>query len=284
MKNLILFLLLLLVSKYSISQDTLKSDSLLGWKTGGMFSLNFSQTSFSTNWQAGGNNSLSGLSLLNLQLKYTGSKTSWINVVDMKYGLTRQEEQSPRKTDDNLELLSKFGFKASKNWYHSGSFSFKTQLAEGIEYKEDTSYVISRFMAPAYLMVSIGMDYKPSEYFSVLVAPLTGKITLVQDNELSSQGKFGVNPGKKSRSEFGGALKVLINKEIMKNVTFNSRFNTFVNYDENTQIDIDWQGTLTMKVNKYLATHILLQAIYDKDQIDELQFKEILGVGLTLTF
>ena len=268
---------------YCYGQETSEmSDTLKNWKLGGQASLNFSQTSFS-NWQAGGNESLSGLGLVTLFANYSNEKFSWDNLIDIKYGISKQDKLSPRKTDDNLELLSKFGYQASKNWYYSGSFSFKTQFAEGKEYG-DSVYVISRFMAPAYFQLSLGMDYKPSEEFSLLLSPVTGKMTLVNDTQFSDEGKFGVKPGKKFRAEFGGSLRVFFKKEVLENVSLSSRLNTFINYTGETQIDIDWEAVINMKINKFLGANFIVQTLYDEDQTKDIKVKQVLGAGLNYKF
>ena len=39
-----------------------------------------------------------------------------------------------------------------------------------------------------------------------------------------------------------------------------------------------------MKINQFLSTNVVTQLIYDKDQVDKVQFKEIIGIGLTYKF
>jgi hypothetical protein len=76
-------------------------DTITGWKTGGMVSLNFSQTSF-INWAAGGENSYSGNGLINLFANYKKDKLTWDNSLDIGYGLLKQGEEGLHKTDDKL--------------------------------------------------------------------------------------------------------------------------------------------------------------------------------------
>jgi hypothetical protein len=265
-------------------QDTLQVDTLKFWKYSGTVSLNFSQTEFSDSWQAGGEKSFAGLGLFNISANYKKNKSTWENVLDLKYGLLKLGENSPKKTDDNFEISSKYGFKASKTWYYSANLNFKTQMAEGHKDGNPDSAVISKLLAPAYILISLGMDYKPNDDFSLFLSPLSGKITIVNDDSLSNAGRFGVEPGKKSRFEFGGMLKTTYVKEVLKNVTLNSRLSFFYNYLDDSQLDIDWEVLLNLKINKFLSTNIVSEIVYDKDQIDKVQFKEIIGVGLTYKF
>ncbi len=261
--------------------DTIqKVDTVKIWNFSGLASINFSQTSFSKNWQAGGESSIAGLGILDFSANYNKNKSSWESGIDMKYGLTKQNGDNSRKTDDIFEFASKYGYKASKKWFYSALFNFKTQMDKGV-HDVNRDSVISRFLSPAYITVSIGMDYKPGKAFSLVLAPLTGKITLVNDNEISALGRFGVKPGKKARYEFGGIAKAVMKKEIMKNVTLNSKLSLFSNYSDNPQVDMDWEILVNMKVNQFLSTNLIAQLIYDKDQVDKIQFKEVIGVGIT---
>ena len=108
------------------------ADTIEGWRTGGMTAVTFSQVSL-TNWAAGGQNSVSVNGLINLYANYSKGNTSWENRFDLGYGIQKQGKESNwMKTDDKIELLSKYGKKASKYWYYSGLLSFKSQMTPGI--------------------------------------------------------------------------------------------------------------------------------------------------------
>lgn len=280
---IILTVLPTLFVQVSGQQDSVKSDTVRNWNFAGEASLNFSQTSFSKNWQAGGQSSVAGLGLFNVSAKYAKNKSAWESSLDIKYGLTKQGEEDLRKTDDNFEILSKYGYQATENWYYSAMLSFKTQMTDG-EHESNRDSVISRLLAPAYMLTSLGMDYKQGDVFSLLLAPVTGKLTMVFDDTFSDEGRFGVDPGKKMRLEFGASIKSTFVKEILKNVTINSKLGMFYNYLEDPQIDIDWEMLVNMKINQFLSTNVVAQLIYDKDQVDKIQFKEIIGIGLTYKF
>ncbi|MBN2610931.1 MAG: DUF3078 domain-containing protein [Bacteroidales bacterium] len=288
MKHLSLLLLMAISCVFvnSNAQEGLApEDTVKHWTYTGLASINFSQTSFSENWQAGGESSVAGLGLFNLTAKYKKNRSAWDNVLDIKYGLTKQKSnKDPRKSDDNFEILSKYGYKAFEHWYYSATFNFKTQMTNGYKEANPDSAVISKALAPAYILLYLGMDYKPNDNFSLVIAPVTGKITIVNDDQLSAEGRFGVEPGENSRFEFGGLLKSTYTKEVLKNVTLASKLGLFYNYLDDPQLDVDWELLVNMKINKFLSANIVTQLIYDKDQVDEVQFKEILGVGLTYTF
>ncbi|MCF6366081.1 MAG: hypothetical protein L3J35_07750 [Bacteroidales bacterium] len=178
--------------------------------------------------------------------------------------------------------------------------NFKTQFEDGYNYPDDSS-VISSFLAPGYLLVAAGIDYKPNKNMSVFFAPLTSKTTIVNNQVLADAGAFGAEPGKNIRNEFGGYLKVAYTKDIATNINLNTKIDLFSNYLNNPQnIDINWEVLISMKVNKYISANISTQFIYDDDIkfqiVDETgmpvfgkfgprpQFKELLGVGFTFKF
>ncbi len=272
-----------------------EADSAKAWKFNGLTSLNFSQVSL-TNWAAGGENSYAFNGLVNLSLNYSKDKNDWANTLDIGYGIQKQGDQEYRKTDDHIDFTSKYGRKVSKSLFISALLNFKTQMNEGKKFETDpdTSYVISEFLAPGYLTGAIGMEYKPSEVFYAVLSPVAGKLTMVMDDTLSARGSFGVDPGSKMRIELGGSATIGVKKEVMKNVIFTSTLALFSNYMENPQnVDVDWKVLINMKINDYLSANLNTHLIYDDDiaYIDEegehgprVQFKEVLGVGLTYKF
>ncbi|MFA6832492.1 MAG: DUF3078 domain-containing protein [Bacteroidaceae bacterium] len=256
------------------------------WKKGGMFSLTFSQTSLS-NWSAGGDDAISSNALIDVYANYSKDKNSWENKLKMEYGLMRQDGQSVRKSIDNLEFASKYGYKASKNWYYSALLGFQSQFAKGYDYS-DTEGVddtkLSNFLAPAYLTLSLGMDYKPNDMFSAYLSPLTGKITIVADEDLSDAGAFGVNPGDTFRSEFGTYTKFACKKDIMKNVNLQSTLALFSAYKTFGNVDVNWDISINMKVNELLTATVHTALVYDDDVLTKVQFKEVIAVGLAYRF
>jgi hypothetical protein len=311
-RNILIVILLFSVMNLAFSQvtdaeknlRTQLKDTTQGWKKGGVIAINVAQTSL-TNWAAGGQNSFAVNGLLSTFANYKRDKTVWVNSLDIGYGLIKQGSLDYRKSDDKFDFLSKYGYEAFKNFYYAALLNFKTQFSPGWKYDDaaKTKDKISDLFSPAYLLAAIGLDYKPSAYFSAFIAPLTGKITFVNDQKLSDAGAFGVKPGEKSFSEFGGYLRVIYSKndfkkEFLKNVSFTSKIDLFSNYLKNPQnIVVNWETLIALKVNKFISANINTQLIYD-DKIKVpvirngepksigslIQFKEILGVGFSYKF
>ncbi|MBS4012620.1 MAG: DUF3078 domain-containing protein [Bacteroidetes bacterium] len=272
-----------------------KEEVKSGWKTGGLFSVGFNQVSL-TNWAAGGQNSISGNGLMNVFAAYGKGSLSWENTLDMGYGMMKQGKEDLIKTDDKIDFMSKFGLKAFDNWHYAGLLNFKTQMTPGYNYPNTTDK-ISDLLAPAYLLLAVGMDYKAFENFSLFIAPVTGKITIVNDDVLSQAGAFGVEPGETIKSEFGGYIRTSYKINITDDISFQTKLDLFSNYlDKPQNLDVNWETLTMIKVSKYITVSFATHLIYDENimigvdttgdgEVDTIgprtQFKQLLGVGLS---
>jgi len=269
------------------------------WSDAGKFGISFSQVGLS-NWAAGGDPSVSFNGLFSYSLKYEKEPHLWISKLDASYGAQRigRDGEPFKKTDDNLIFTTRYGYQISNKWYASILGDFRTQFYKGYSYENDTSILISTFMAPGYSKIGVGFSYNhtfsENEFFSLTFAPLNGKSTFVRDDTLSAHGAFGVEPGEKFLFQGGMDLSMSLNKELMKNVTLTTSLSLFSQFTNLDAIDVNWDMLIWFKINEYLAANISTQLIYDEDvtiidsegnQVNSLvQFKEVLGLGLTLTF
>ena len=291
---------------------TMAADSIKPWKLSGIIAVNGQQVSL-TNWAAGGNNSISVGGLINVFAKYKRGNSTWDNNLELGYGVIKQGDNKHWwKNDDKIQLTSKYGRHAYKSWYYSALIDFRTQFANGYNYPNDSIY-ISKFMAPGYGLAAIGFDYKPNTHFSFFVSPLTGKFTFVNDAQLAKVGAFGVqkneyldtnNPTKITtkykthREEFGAYIKMQYQTKVMENITFQTVVELFTNYVTNPgNVDVNWTTLTTFKVNKFISATLATQLIYDDDIKllrsagdqkgtigPDIQFKQVLGVGLNYKF
>jgi hypothetical protein len=281
------------------AQDTVNLDQQdTVWRRGGIVSLNFSQVSL-TNWAAGGQNSIAGNSIFNFFNNYKRGKNAWDNQIDLGYGMVMQGKGRFLKSDDRIDLNTKYGREASGHWYYSALANLRTQFAPGYNYPND-SIVISRFFAPAFLVLAPGMDYKPNDNFSLFLSPATTRFIFVTDRELSNAGAFGVDPGKTLRTEAGAFLKAIYNNEISATTNIMTSLDLFSNYiDKPQNIDINWQLLLGLKVSRYISANLSLQLLYDdntkltfyeddgvtvKRISPGVQFREIFGIGFAYNF
>jgi len=271
-----------------------------------LVNVQFSQVQLSQ-WAAGGQSSASLIAKLDQFWEYDGTALGWDTEVHAAFGLLhRPDEGVLLKTDDRIELATKVGYRLKDKGSLTALGSFRTQMAPGfaaVNGVPDPSQVTSRFMAPGYLVVALGLDLKPKDNITVFLAPFTSKSTYVLDEELSAAGLFGVTPGESARHEMGGYIRLGFKETVSENVTYAVRLDLFSNYlEEPEAVDIFSDHVLTLKVNDWLSTTLGLTLIYDKDvelmlrepdpdvpgdlgeMGDGVQLKQILAVGLSLKF
>ncbi len=275
--------LIILCAMFTLSAFAQEKKETSHWKKGGLVSLTFSQTSLK-NWAAGGDDAISSNLLLNLFANYKKDNTNWENTLNMEYGIMKQNGQGLRKSIDKLEFSSKYGYKAAAKWYYSALLDFKSQLAKGYNYTDDTKTKVSNILAPAYIILALGMDYKPNDNFFAYMSPITGKLTVVNDKSFSEKGMFGVDPGDKTKFEFGASAKLSYKKEIMKNVSLQTVLSLFSAYETFGNIDINWDVILNLKVNDYINATVNTSLVYNDDVLTRVQFKEVIGIGFAYKF
>ena len=280
---------------------------LVFWNTGGEAILSLSQISF-TNWSAGGENSVSGIGNLRAYANRRKGKNTWDNDLTIVYGLLSQGGDI-RKTDDRIDLVSHFNRFIRNEWYYSLMIHFKTQVRPGYDYPNDT-VIISNFMAPGYILTTMGVEFRPGRNLRLTIAPLSGKITIVADQNLANKGAFGVikgtldelgeffeTLGKNFKYEFGAFTKFIYSGKLTDNLRLNSKLDLFTGYNKSFgNIDVDWQVEARIRLTEVISMNILTQLIYDDDiktSISEegevlegarVQFKEMVGFGFSFVF
>ena len=153
------------------------------WKLSGVTGMNAAATGL-VNWAAGGNNNLNGVVFARMRLLYHKDKLAWDSNLDTEYGMLYidQKYDKVQKSNDKFDITSKLGYEFKKNWYATALVGFRTQYALGRNYegKGDQNPIISNGLAPAYTDISLGIDWKPNDIFSVYVSPIAGRFTTVR--------------------------------------------------------------------------------------------------------
>lgn len=263
------------------------------WNMKGVAGVNISQTSVS-NWSAGGENAMAGTAYLNGSLVRKSGNWLFSNALALEYGLTNTKSLGTQKVSDKIDFTTQLGYTTDNKWYYTIMGDFKSQFYKGYNYPDKTNY-ISKFFAPAYSNLSLGLEYRPNTIFSVYLSPIAGKFTFVEDDYLSGLGAFGVDPGDKFRAELGAYLKARAEKDIMENVKVISTVDFFTAYDSSFgNVDVNWDLLISMKINKFLSASVNTTLKYDDDvknvrkdgtlEGPKVQFKEMLGVGLAYNF
>ncbi|GLB48766.1 DUF3078 domain-containing protein [Neptunitalea lumnitzerae] len=283
------------------------------WTKSNKLNTTLNEVAFS-NWSAGGENSISMLNKATFVRKYEDQYMQWNNEMVLKYGLNLQEGQKVRKADDAININSTFGYRKDSlsYWFYSAKMTFNTQFANGYNYP-DRDNPISRLMAPGYLFVGLGMEYSDTpEQLTAYFSPATYKATFVLDQRLANAGSFGVTgakydmngdiieEGKKYMGEFGILVSGSWEKQLYENMTMNNKVSFYTDYVNSFgNIDVDWEMSIDLTVNKFVKANIGTHIKYDDDvkfveAEDEygndasygarMQLKQLLGVGLSYSF
>ena len=290
-----LFLVLAAIS--SAHSQIIKIDSLSPWKKAFKAGLNLNQASFSSNWKAGGVNSIGFNTFLNLKANYKKDARSWDNVIDLQYGMVNNQGQGYRKTLDRVFLDTKYGHALSSKWDAFFALNFLTQFAKGYKYEKDVNgieqpFLISDLLAPAFITSSLGFEYHPVEYFKVRLAPIAPRLTVLKNNDgryaaVDPLTPYGVNVGEDIRFE-GLAFQMLaeFNKDIAKNINLKWRYVMFANYETLDLKTIDHRVdlNLTAKVNQFINVTVGGILLYDYDQDSGAQMSQAFSLGILYAF
>lgn len=270
------------------------------WDFEGSADIKFNQGYVSESWAEGGENSISTLSVLKYSADYSFGKIRNLDTdVEYRLGYLKAGDNEMQKNDDKFELNVKYGKQAFNNWYYSGLLNFKTQFFKGKEYVNDSTVnVVSEFLSPAYVVFSLGLDYKPSNKLTVLISPLTSKFTIVADTVSYDQTRFGLDNDETIRKELGAYVKIISKLKFRNNINLENKLNFFTNYSKNPQnVDVNWELNLGVQLTDYIKMSVNTHFIYD-DDVDipvfedgtqvgvtkKAQFKELFGIGFTYSF
>lgn len=262
----------------------------LTWKKGGVFGLTLNQGSLS-NWAAGGDKfSFSLNANTNLYAFYKKGKNSWDNSLDLAFGITQTTSLGRRKSSDRVDLTSKYGHALNKHLNVSGLFNFRSQFANGFAYGKavsgrDSSSLISKPFAPAFVLLSAGLDYRPNDDFSLFMSPVTARWIIVSDKFLAPL--YGLDLNKTVKNEIGAFVSANFRKNIKENIQFKSKLDLFSNYRRQPgNIDIFWTNILSASITKYIKFNLNVDMIYDDDtkNIDPTkgpapQWLQLMGIG-----
>ena len=278
------------------------------WTYGAVGTAGFTNTGQTVYWQAGGINSQAISGRIDVSAGYEKDKLSWQNDLVLALGAVRQgtsDESRFIKNQDRIELTSKAGRGLTDKLNLSALLGFRTQFLQGFVFPANQptiqpSDTVSNFLSPAYLEFGVGLDFQPTENFSIYYTPVNSKVTIVGIEEyrpLYIPQDVTTGP---VRYEIGSKLVLKLKQELAKNILFTTNANFFTNYLQDfPTVDVNWETLTTAKVNDWFAVSFATNLIYDKDILFNLvdengvltgeqgpstQFQHILTVGLTYTF
>lgn len=223
------------------------------WEVKLVMSLNASQTLFS-NWAKGGTNqfSISGQVVSDIDYISYDKNMRWDNNVEARLGYLHNQDKSFVKNLDLVRINSQFAYNAFSKWFYAFNSEFTSQFFDGYDLSNTSSDdPISAILSPAYVKLSLGMDYKygtkkNKKIFSVQASPFSYKMTLVGDTSRIDQTKYGVDDDKLARQELGGSLRLASEYALGDKFSARSNLTLFSNYIENPEnVDVNWNTNLT---------------------------------------
>ncbi len=291
---------------YAQESDTTATDTSC-WTYGAVGTAGFTNTGQTVYWQAGGINSQNISGRIDVNAYYEKDKLSWQNDLVLALGAVRQgtsDESRFIKNQDRVELTSKAGREINEKLNLSGLLGFRTQFLQGFVFPANQptlqpSDTVSNFLSPAFLEFGIGVDYQPSENFSIFYTPLNSKVTIVSIEEYRPLYIPQDITSGSVRYELGSKLVLKLKQQIAENILFATNANFFTNYLQDfPTVDVNWETFTTAKVNDWFSVNFATNLIYDADMVFNLvdengeltgeqgpatQFQHILTVGVTYT-
>jgi hypothetical protein len=276
------------VEELSKKQAETKNVDTIAWVYSGVGNLGFNQ-GILHNWAAGGElASLTVNGLFNGSLIHYHNRSIWTTNLDAAYGLFYAYSNSfvPRKTDDRIDLTSKYGYRLadSGDLYITGLFNAKTQFTKGYNYDapEWDTFSTSKLFSPLYMTLAPGIEYRKGSQISVFFSPIAARTTFVSRyyTDRDPQGAYGVEHGKTFRFELGAYLTARYVKDLNKNITYRSRLDLYSNYlakntfdnngvlvkkDNPGNIDILLDNSISFKFYKFFSVNFGIVALYDND-------------------
>lgn len=285
--------------------------------------IDFGQTSFS-NWVAGGYNTVTLASYIDGNANYKKDKLSWTNRLQLDYGFIYSEDKPILQGNkDRIYFESKVGYVAAKNLNYTAAFNFKTQFANNYNYTTPSSEMLDSMspheawrksrklkagtFAPAYIDLGFGVDWIPSKWLTVNLAPITGGLVITRIPELRStygmelkdayvdyDGEILPEYYRPMRFELGAQLKTDIKININDKFKYSTQLVLFSDYlDKPLNLRVNWDNMITWQLAKYIALTVTTNLIYD-DKVHimdddgvarrKLQFKEYVGFGFSYIF
>ncbi len=295
LRTVVFFVCLSLISQ-ALQAQFLKIDSTSNWKKAFKSGLNLNQSSFSSNWKAGGVNSIGFTAFLNYKANFKKDKKSWDNEFDFLYGMVNNTGQGYRKTLDRIFIDTKYGSSINKNWDMFLSANLQSQFANGYKYGTDangltTQTLISSSFSPTFITAAAGFEYHPAEFFKLRLSPIAPRITIVNDVKkfvtIDNPTPYGVDPNGITRFEwYAFQMLAEFNKDIAANINLKWRYVMFANYEtlDLKTIDHRLDLNITAKVNKFVNVNIGSILLYDFDQDSGVQLSQAFSLGVLYTF
>ena len=270
------------------------------WKTSVQFDLGLNQTGL-FNWAAGGYNTMSLAAGIDAKADYAKDCAAWNNRLQLNYGFlwSADKKNLLQKSTDRIYLESKYAYKtaADSKWNYTASLDFRSQFTNSYDdYKQDpateewSGTLKSGFFAPAYTNLALGMEWKPTDWFNVNFAPLTGGLVAVSNpilRETYGMPKDG-DAYKNVLFQFGAQVKANVKAVVNDVFTYETQvvfFTDYLNKPFNWN-RVNWDNKISWQLSKLFKIGLDTWMIYDplvaiNGTVSKVQFKEFISVNFT---
>jgi opacity protein-like surface antigen len=258
--------------------DTMVQQKDTTWKHTGVASLSATQVAF-TDWAQGGENAIAWTVRLEGKSEMTLPLWIWTNNYKFAYGQAKLGDKSIRKTDDQIDLGSVLTYKTGWPVNPYAAATLKTQFTEGYTYDaNDNRTAVSTFFDPAYLVQSVGFEYKPSpviktRFGAALREVITSTYTSYADDPKTTAIE---------KTKTAGGVESVTDLELKldDNLLFTSHLELFDPIDHLDQVIVRSDNMLTAKVSKYIVVSLNLVLVNDVQVTPRTQVKQMLALGI----
>jgi len=267
--------------------DEAPADTLEPWAVELRGSLNGSQSSYS-NWAQGGVNTLAVSAATNFNALYRKNKWGYDLEVGLLYGQAKIDDDF-RKTEDEIRIRNTGRYYLTdERWSLVGSVNFRSQFDQG--YDADREFVISNFMAPAFLTETVGISFKPVNYFSIdfgaaaqqTIVLKEGTAGMSDEEFVTYRERYGLRDDQSLRNELGFSFLLQFDRQLFENLRYVSTLETFTNVTRSLdRTDLRFHNELIGRINDFIDTTFRFTMLYNDDISDELQIRQTLSVGVS---
>lgn len=249
------------------------------WKNQMVASANFASSYFH-DWAQGGQDYLSWSFKLDAKAERDVPDWNWTSTAYAHFGQTKQGDLAARKTDDEFKLETILTRKITHMLNPFAAANMRSQFAFGYKYPEHEGprVAVSDWLDPAYFTQSVGVGYRPAEFFrSRLGAALqetwtNGFRQYSDDTTTAGRERWKVEPGLEWVSTYDQTL--------FKSLVLKSELGVFANFEGWDEIDASWNNTVAWQFTRWVNVNVSAEARRDIDQFDGWQWKHVLSLGL----
>lgn len=300
------------------------------WVIGGGLGLDFAHLLYVNPRAGAGENRIGIGGNTSFYANYKERRFRFKSAAGINFGIQRlgRGARPFQKSQDEVRLSALVSYNLTKTnpFAYALDFLFLSQIAPNYEgnfltyQNSPITHPISQFFAPATLVLSPGMTYKPSSSFTLLVSPASFKTTIVSIDGIARLGnatltnslhgnplgkfataedfrkEYGINPkGQINDSTFyapnfyqiGATIKLAYQQKFFKDdkgkarISFSTSLNLFSNYLRQPQnIDVEWISQTDVVIFKGLSLTFITNLFYDYDILVQLDKDKDINTGI----